>query len=140
MKKKLPIIIIVIAVIVAFSVYFFVIKPGNDTEKTQQTQLEEMYYYIPGDYFVTNVKDSPSLCKTSVSLALTGGDKTPFLETSNAIVRNAIVKVLINHTEEELRDPGSIAMLEGEMKSAITSALQLENELQNVYISDFVIQ
>ncbi len=143
MKKKLPIIIVVIAVVAAFAVYWFVIKPMNEPpaeDVPQEVKMEDIYYYPPGEYFVTNIKDSLALAKTSTSLALTGEDKTPFLETNNAVIRNAIIKVLISHTEDELRTPEAINMLEKEMAEAVRAALQLEDELYNVYISDFVIQ
>lgn len=139
-KKVLPIIIVVIAVIAAFCVYYFVLKPVPEEEAGSETvKLEDMYYYVPGEYFVTNIEESSALCKTSVSLALTGKDQTTFLETNNAVIRNAVIKVLISHTEDELRTAGAIDMLEGEMSAELKTALRLE-ELQTVYISDFVIQ
>lgn len=143
MKKKLPIIIVAVLVAVAFCVYFFVIKPMMEPpadETAQEVKIEDMYYYPPGEYFVTNVKDSLALAKTSTSLALTGEDKTAFLETNNALIRNAIIKVMISHTEDELRTPEAIDMLEKEMTEAVRAALQLDDALYSVYVSDFVIQ
>lgn len=141
MKKKIvPIIIVVIAVVAAFCVYYFVLKPAlEEGAETEAATLEDMYYYIPGEYFVTNINGSDALCKTSVALALTGDDQTTLLEKNNAVIRNVIIKVLISHAEDDMRGAQVIDMLEGEMTSAVKAALDTE-ELQNVYISDFVIQ
>lgn len=141
-KKIVPIIIVAVIVVAAFFVYYsFFMKPAEEKtpEAEQQTKLEEMYYYTPGEYFVTNIIDSSALCKTSVALALTGEDQTVFLEKHNAMIRNAVIKVLISHTEDEMRTAQAIDMLESEMTSALKQALGLEG-LQTVYISDFVIQ
>lgn len=141
MKKKIvPIIIVIVVVVVAFFVYVNFFKPeSQESEDPQMTTLEDVYYYVPGDYFVTNINESLALCKTSVALALTGEDETEFLDTNVAVVRNSVIKVLIGHTEEELRSSSAIDMLENEMTASLKSALGIET-LQKVYISDFVIQ
>ena len=100
---------------------------------------KRQYYYVPGEYFVTNIVDSTALCKTSTSLALSGKDQTAFLETNVAVIRNEIIKVLRSHNEEDLRAPGAIDQLEQEMTAAIQEELQL-TDLVQVFISDFVIQ
>ena len=141
MKKKIvPIIIVIVVVVAAFFVYFNFLKPtSQETGDPQMSALEDVYYYVPGDYFVTNINDSLALCKTSVALALTGKDQSSFLDTNVAVVRNSVIKVLISHTEEELRSSSAIDMLEDEMTASLKSALGIET-LQKVYISDFVIQ
>ncbi len=143
MNKKKLIIFIIVGVLVAgaFFVYFNFLqpKPEETAEEQQKTTLEETYYYIPGDYFVTNIEGSQSLTKTSIALALTGEDQTAFLEKNVAVIRNCVIQVLRNHTEEELREPTSVDTLGTEMTESVKQALALE-DLQNVYISDFVIQ
>ena len=139
-KKVVPVIIVIVIVIAAFFVYFNFFKNAQaEGQDPQMSALEDVYYYVPGDYFVTNVNDSLVLCKTSVSLALSGKEQTAFLDTNVAVIRNSVIKVLISHTEEELRSPSAIDTLEKEMTESLKSALGLE-ELQKVYISDFVIQ
>lgn len=138
-NKMLPILIVLILVVVAFGAYYFFFR--NEDEPTQQSQydiLESTKYYSPGDYFVTNISGSQALCKTSVSLALEA-DEEDFLANNNAVIRNAIVKVLISHPEQELRAYNAIDLLENEMVVAIRAATGLET-LSRVYISDFVIQ
>ena len=141
MKKKLIIIILAVAIAVAgYFVYTMKFK-NQDPESalTAETSIEDIYYYVPGDYFVTNIKDSKSLSKISVSLALTGKDQTELLTTNNALIRSCIVDVMRSHTDEELRAVDATAMLSEEMAASLNKALQMEDIL-NVYISDYVIQ
>lgn len=139
-KKILPIILVLVIVVAAFAVYYFFLRPdpNENATPTQYEELEKTVYYTPGDYFVTNITGSQALTKTSVALALSE-DETSFLETNNAVIRNAIVKVLISHPEEEMRAANSIDMLEAEMADSIRSATGIET-LDRVLISDFVIQ
>ena len=141
-NKLMPVIIILLVVVIGFGAYYFFLRPEPE-EPAQSTslydQLAETVYYSPGDYFVTNISGSQSLCKTSVSLALEDpkGEVTEFLETNNAVVRNAIVKVLISHSEQEMRAMNAMDVLENEMAVAVRSATGLES-LQRVFISDFI--
>lgn len=138
-NKMLPILIVLILVVVAFGAYYFFFRKDEEPKQlTQYEQLEGTRYYSPGDYFVTNIPGSQALCKTSVSLAL-DADEEEFLTNSNPVIRNAIVKVLISHPEQEMRAANAIDLLENEMAVAIRTATGLET-LERVYISDFVIQ
>lgn len=143
MKKILPIIIVVIAVLAAFAVYYFFLRPDPDATPatpTRYEELEELVPWVPGEYFVTNINGSGALLKMSISLLLSE-DQSEFLGNHVAIVRNAVIKVLMSHPEEELRAPSSIGMLEAEMTNAVREATGLTEEiLRNVYISDYVIQ
>ena len=139
MKKKA--IIIILAVAIAVAGYFVYTMKFKNQEETQAagTAIEDIYYYSPGDYFVTNIKDSKSLSKISVSLALTGKDQTELLTTNNALVRSVVVNVMRKHTEDELRAVDATTMLAGEMTADLNKALQME-DIVDVCISDFVIQ
>lgn len=126
-------------VVAAFAVYYFFLRPtGEPAEPSQYEKLSESFYYVPGEYFVTNITGSTALAKTSVSLQLSK-DETEFLDLNQSVVRNAIVKVLISHPEQEMRADNSISMLESEMANAVRSATGLET-LEQIFISDFVIQ
>lgn len=139
MKKKA--IIIILAVAIAVAGYFVYDLKFKDKGEAAQAgiSIEDIYYYTPGDYFVTNVKDSKSLTKISASLALTGKDQTELLTKNNALIRSCIVDVMRSHTDEELRAVEATAMLSEEMAASLSKALQME-DIVNVYISDYVIQ
>lgn len=143
-KMLLILIVVLLVAVLGFGAYYFFLREEPEEPKTQSLyeQLEETVYYTPGDYFVTNITGSQALCKTSVSLALTSEDSanvTTFLENNNAVIRNAIIKVLISHPEQEMRAANAIDLLENEMSVAIRGATGVET-LQRVFISDFVIQ
>lgn len=145
MKKILPIILVVVAAIVAFAVYYFFLRPTDDTSQpavlSRYEELENSVPWVPGEYFVTNISGSSALLKVSVSLELTDEKQNEFLDANVAIVRNAIIRVLIAHPEEELRAASAITMLENEMTNSVREATGLtEDVLTTVVISDFVIQ
>ena len=138
MMRKKGLIVIIMVVLVAVVCMGCGLFGGSDKEEAANS-LEEMYFYSPGDYFVTNIKDSTALSKVSVSLALSGDDQTEFLTESNAAIRDAIVGVMRSHTEDELRAVDVTTALSAEMVTAINEALEI-TDVHNVYISDFVIQ
>ncbi len=139
MNKKVILIILVVAVVaVAFVVLNGRLNPA-DEGTAEEASLQDVYYYSPGDYFVTNIKDSNSLSKVSVSLALTGKDQTDFLTESNPVIRACIVDIMRGHTEAELRDESITGEIAKEITDSVNRALNI-NDVVNVYISDFVIQ
>jgi flagellar FliL protein len=139
MNKKV-IMIVLIAIVAAVAFWFVNDKLNNQDEgDTAGTSIADMYFYTPGDYFVTNIKDSKSLSKISISFALKGKDQTDFLTETNAVLRACIVDVMRSHTEEELRDHEITGVIAEEIKKAANKALGTD-DIVNVYISDFVIQ
>jgi flagellar basal body-associated protein FliL len=112
---------------------------GGDDGDGELPELAKRFYWVPGDYFVTNVKDSESgLSKVSLSLAFTK-DYAADLDQNVTAVRNIIVKIMLSKTEEELKASNIIDQLEQEIFDALSEFLQIE-EFYEVYIIDFVIQ
>jgi flagellar protein FliL len=136
MKKKAVIIIIVLLVVAAaVGVYFFVI--AKPPEKTYS-------YYEPGDYFVTNIKDSNSLIKTTIVLELYVYEKdldsvTTYLTENNHIIRDIIVFTLRSKTEEELRSQDIDKTLRQEIVQRISEEMGIDY-IQTIYFNDYVIQ
>ena len=136
MNKKLIIIIAAVLVVAAaVCVYFFVIaKPP-----------EKIYSdYEPGDYFVTNVKDSNSLIKTTIVLELYVYEKdlddiTEYLTKNNHIIRDIIVFTLRSKTEEELRSQDIDKTLRQEIVQSISEQMGIDY-ISTVYFNDYVIQ
>lgn len=137
----MPIIIVIVAVVAAFAVYYFFLRPDpSPSEPTRYEELEDITPWVPGEYFVTNITGSSALAKTSVSLLLLD-DESAFLDKNVAVVRNAIIRVLIAHPEEEMRAATALDMLENEMTTAVREATGLsEDVIEQVVINDFVIQ
>lgn len=137
MSKKVIIIIavaVVLAIVAGGGVAFFLLK-GSGEEKPK-----EVFYYSPGEYFVTNMKDSSSgLVKVTVTVGYTEkGAETEFT-AKNAVIRNAIVFTLRSKTKEEMKSPDIEAKLSDEMKTRLNQELGIEH-ITKIYFSDFVIQ
>jgi len=136
MKKRLIIIILVVLIVAAAAtVYFTVIK--KPPEKIHS-------YYVPGDYFVTNVKDSPALIKTTIVLEVYVYEKdledvTAYLTENNHIIRDLIVFKLRSKTEEELRAQDAADTLRKEIVESINKRMNIDY-VSSVYFNDYVIQ
>lgn len=134
MKKKLIIIIVIILVVGAAGAYFFL----NDKP------AEKVYsFYEPGDYFVTNIKDSKALIKTTIVLELHADEKelegiNEFLKENNHILRDIIVFTLRSKTEEELRAQNIDETLRTEIVKSISEKMEIDY-ISAVYFNDYVI-
>lgn len=132
MKKIL--IIVAIAVIVAgAAVYLLFLMPPPAAETV---------YYVPGDYFVTNIADSTRLLKTTIVLEIstTEPDKvTEYLTQNNHIIRDIIVFELRSKTEDELRSNEIEKTLRDEIVTSLESKMGLDY-IETIYFNDYVIQ
>ncbi len=134
MKKK-TIIVIAVLLVAAAGVYFFMLdKPLP--EKTYST-------YSPGDYFVTNIKDSKALIKTTIVLELHAYEEdiesiTQYLTENNHILRDIIVFTLRSKTEEELRSENIDLTLREEIVNSISEKMEI-NYISAVYFNDYVV-
>jgi len=134
MKKKLIIIIVVILAVGAAGAYFLM---GNQP-------AEKIYsYYEPGDYFVTNIKDSKALIKTTIVLELHADEKemesiNEYLKENNHILRDIIVFTLRSKTEEELRAQNIDQTLRTEIVKSISEQMGIDY-ISAVYFNDYVI-
>lgn len=101
--------------------------------------LDKRIYWSPGGEFVTNAKDNPKiLVRTALSLMFSK-DQSADLETNSAAIRNIILQILMEKTEEQLQADNVITTLETEMQEKLTDFLGMD-EFLKVYISDFVMQ
>jgi len=131
--KKVIIIIVAVLVVAGVAVYFLFLKPAPEPE---------LSYYSPGESFVTNIKDSVRLLKTSVVLEISTTDTEKvqeYLKEHNHVIRDIIVFTLRGKTEEELRSMGIDEGLREELRKNISKKMGIDY-LQKVYFNDFVIQ
>ena len=134
MKKMLIIIIAAIVVLGAAAVLYFFVFSG-DSDKPLPT-----FEYSPGDYFVTNVKDSAKLLKISVVLVV---NDESFIENTlkvkNAQVRDIIIFNLRNLSQTDIERIG----IEDELRETLLNNLNVVFEGEkfvNIYFNDFVMQ
>lgn len=134
MKKKTMIIIAVALVLVIAIVAGALFMMMNKSDE------EKLYFHVPGEYFVTNIKDSNnSLLKVTVTLGVTTDKEEEYLTANNAIIRNDIVFILRTKTKEELRSPDIEELLSAEICQKLSEDLKLDI-FKRVYFSDLVIQ
>lgn len=132
MKKAIIIIILVLAVAGA-AVYFLFLTPPPEPET---------FFYTPGDYFVTNIKDSKALIKVTIVLELSTTDEESareYLTENNHIIRDVIVFTLRSKTEDELRSQGIEDTLRKEIAKNLESKMGLDY-IETIYFNDYVIQ
>ena len=131
--KKIIIIIAAALVIAGGVAYFVFLKPAPEPEVS---------FYSPVETFVTNIKDSVRLLKTSVVLEISTTETekvTEYLTENNQVIRDIIVFTLREKTEDELRSMGVEEGLREELKKNISEKMNIDY-IQKVYFNDFVIQ
>jgi flagellar basal body-associated protein FliL len=132
MKKK--VIIIVIALIAVAAAAYFILFAGP--------KEPQVSYYTPGDYFVTNIKDSTRLVKLTLVLGLSTPDPTKAQEDLtqvNHVIRDIIVFTLRDKTEDELRSDSIKESLNTELVKKLNEGLGVDY-ITTIYFNDFVIQ
>ncbi len=127
--KKLGIFIIVVAVVAGAALYFFVFN-GSKPEYDQ---------YSPGEYFVTNVKDSNRLLKTSVVLELDTKKMQKELKEKNTLIRDTIIFILREMDEQEIKASNAQDILRNDIREALNEKLETE-QIIGIMLNDFVMQ
>jgi len=133
MKKIILIIAAVLIVGGAAAYYFLGIKAGAEESAV------ELISYVPGDYFVTNVKGSNSLFKVTVVIMLDTDKLQDELDENQYIIRDTIIARLRQLTEEDIRSDD----IQDRLRETLTQELNLLLNIDNivtVYFSDFVMQ
>lgn len=128
MKKAVIFILLIIVVAAGVVLHVFVFnepKPEYDQ-------------YSPGEYFVTNVKDSNRLLKTSVVLELDSKKMREELSEKNTLIRDTIIFILRELNEEEVRAPDVQDKLRERLKNALNEQLGTEHVI-GILFNDFVM-
>ena len=132
MKKLMPVILgVVVLAGVALGYMYF----------TGGEEAEVFEYYSPGDFFVTNVKDSNSLFKSSVVLVLNTDDEKVLEELGkmNSIIRDTIIFVLRDQSADTLKSTVLHETLRETIKEKINERLSV-TYIIDVLFNDYVIQ
>lgn len=137
MKNKGIIVLLVLIIVLgaAAAIYFVMFAPNKETADHRSS-------YVPGDYFITNVKESENLVKTTIVLVVDKSkEDTEFFEMltdKNYIIRDAIVMILRSKTYEELCADDVKSVLTEEIVSKVNEALGITN-IVTIYFSDYVV-
>lgn len=131
--KKILIIVAVAVIVAGVAVYLLFLMPPPAAETV---------YYVPGDYFVTNIADSTRLLKTTIVLGISTPEPdkvTEYLTENNHIIRDIIVFTLRSKTEDELRSNDIENTLREEIVNNLESKMGLDY-IETIYFNDYVIQ
>lgn len=137
MKNKGVIVLLVLIILLgaAAAIYFVMFAPDKEA-------VEYRSSYVPGDYFITNVKDSENLVKTTIVLVVDKSeeDKEFFnmLSDKNYIIRDTIVMILRSKTYKELCEDDIKSILTEEIVNKVNEALGITN-IVTIYFSDYVV-
>lgn len=138
MNKKLLIILIAVIVLLggAAAAYFLLFAEKEAPPEPRST-------YVPGEYFVTNIKDSASLVKVTIVLevnkAADDAEFQAFLQANNHIIRDTIISVMRSKTYEELMAQDVKSMLSSEIVSQVNQNLGIDN-VKAIYLNDYMVQ
>ena len=130
--KKIIIIIAAVIVVAAGVAAYFIFFKDKEPEPVRT-------FYVPGDFFVTNVKDSKYLLKTTIVLELNKEGMEEYLTEYNHVIRDIIVFTLREKTEEELRSTGIQETLRTEIVDKLKKEMDMDY-LVTVYFNDYVLQ
>lgn len=131
--KKILIIIGVVLVVAGAAAYFLFLAPPPEPETM---------YYVPGDYFVTNISDSTRLLKSTIVIEISTTDTkgvNEYLTENNHIIRDIIVFTLRSKPEAELRSNGIEDTLRTEIVENLKEKMGLDY-ITTIYFNDYVIQ
>ncbi len=131
MKKIVLIIIIVAVVAIAAAAYFFLVPK------------EITYYYYPtGEAFVTNVQGTDYLVKMTITLEMTA-DEADTLTEKSAVLRDCILNILLNTSEEVYRSGDLQVILSNEIVTRLNAIFPAgEDEpplFTRAYFNDYVM-
>ncbi len=130
--KKIIIIVVALVLVGAGVASYFLFFANREPE-------EISVFYVPGDFFVTNIKDSKYLLKSTIVLELNVEGKEEYLTEYNHVIRDIIVFTLREKNEEELRSTGIQDVLRQEIVEKIKSEMDIDYVV-DVYFNDYVIQ
>lgn len=137
MKKTIIIILALIVVGGGIAAYFLFFSKSDEGDEADVPV--ELYTYALEDYFVTNVKNSNMLFKTTVVLVADNAKLQEFLTAKQYVIRDAILFRLRELTEEDIMSSDIQDKLRVEIPQIINKALNIDS-IVSVYFSDFVMQ
>lgn len=129
MKKIIIIVIIALALGGGAAWYFLKPKPVVDLS----------FNYDPGEYFVTDIKNSKRLLKTDIIIhALDKSLEVEWTE-NNHVIRDIVIFTLREKTEEQLQSPTIQKDLNDELILKLRAEFETE-AFEKLYFNEFVIQ
>ena len=132
--KKVIIIVAIVAIVAGVALYLFVFSADGETP---EVRVE----YSPGEFFTTNVQvtgNTPRLLKSAIVLVVNAEGLEDMLAKENARIRDTIIFILRNLTDEEIMAEGEQEGLRRRIITALNERLDIDNFVE-VLFNDFVM-
>ncbi len=134
MNKTVTLLIVVLLVVVlgaGGAIGYLMMNNQNQEVKT--------YIYAPASSFITNVRDSKALVKTTMSIQVTNKKAVEELEEKSTQVNDVINRILRQKSIDEMMSYEIQDILATEICRQIMDDTGI-NGLDTVYFSEFVVQ
>lgn len=139
-KKSFPWIIIVIVLVVAAGVaYYMTSSKDTDAQQTSPVQKEIFTPTVKDGSFVTNLKNSRHFIKVSMVIEVANKQILDEFTSKDYVVNDIIISVLSNKTDEEAADENFQAKLKNEIIAALNKQFG-SGAVISIYFNEFVIQ
>ena len=133
MNKTVIVIILAIILVAAGVGAYFLVFSGNSD------QLEIRVEHPTGEQFTTNLKGSQTrFLRTGVVIVVNKTGLEDFITAENNNIRDTIIFILRDLTEEEARAEGTQDILRTRMISALNERLGIENIVE-IRFYDYVV-
>jgi flagellar basal body-associated protein FliL len=139
MKRKKILIIVLAAVLLAAAgaaAYFFYFRGASGGNQEAEAKR---YEYPIVNSFVTNVKDSAKLFKTTIVLVTNEEGQEEFFTAEQSTVRDVILFTLRELTETDIESADIQDRMRVSIPEALNKALGIDS-IVSVYFTDFVMQ
>lgn len=129
MIRKTIAIAAIVSIFLAAGAFFLLNKSEKDTS----------FNYDPGEYFVTDIKDSTRLLKTDIIIHSASDEDKENWEAENHRIRDIIIYIFRTKTYEELQDEKIFVNLNEEIIEALNKEFETK-AFKRIYFNEFVIQ
>jgi flagellar basal body-associated protein FliL len=132
MKKIIPVLLAAVIIVGALSSCLF----GGNKEPA-----EVLTQFLPGDFFVANVKGAGNLLKVTPVLVLNTDDAKLYTRLTDEIpkIRDTIQRVLRSFDAETLLSDDAMDTAKTAIIAAVNERMEIDNVV-DVWFSEFVLQ
>jgi len=140
--KKLIIIVIVLLLIliVGMGIFMFYTFSPTPTKSVNDSEEDDTIIgYNTGSAFITSLKDSRRFIKADIVIEVEDKEDEKILTDFNYRVRDCILDILGDITEEDLKSDGLKDKLKTEIKNTLQNMLKIDS-IKGIYFNEFVVQ
>ncbi len=129
--------LVLVGLIVGVVLYFTVFRGNNDEVSEVIEELET--FEVPLGAFTTNLSDSNDFFRGEMVIETTNKDLASEIEENNARLRDAVIKIIITKTPNDILSREGLTKLRIEIIETISDVLDTD-EITNLFFIDYIIQ